>query len=86
MLNGIGGRTIAEAQANLSFPEFMVWVKYRGLRGSFNQGMRTEVAASRVIGLYLQGKTGHQYDIHHFAPHEDGPPPLTIEEAIRTWR
>ena len=28
-MNGIGGRTIAEAQENMTYPEFLVWVKFR---------------------------------------------------------
>lgn len=40
VMNGIGGRTIAEAQQNMTYPEFMVWMKFRAKRGSLHQGMR----------------------------------------------
>ena len=34
MLAGIGGRTVAEAQGNISWNEFQAWMKYRELHGS----------------------------------------------------
>lgn len=41
-MNGIGGRTIAEAQERMSLREFQVWVKYRNKYGQLNVMMRTE--------------------------------------------
>lgn len=48
MLNGVGGRTIAEAKANLSAAEAMQWSEYRDQRGSLNSGWRLERAISRL--------------------------------------
>lgn len=42
VMNGIGGRTIAEAQERMSLREFQVWVKYRNKYGQLNVMMRTE--------------------------------------------
>lgn len=36
MLNGIGGKTIAEAKENLTYEEFLSWCKYREIFGCLN--------------------------------------------------
>ncbi|MDY7565783.1 hypothetical protein QN400_10480 [Pseudomonas sp. RTC3] len=85
-MNGIGGRTIAEAQENITYPEFMIWCKFRGKRGSLNQGMRIEVAIARFMTLYGNVKTGKKtFAIEDFAPHMDLPE-LTLERAMETWQ
>lgn len=87
MLNGIGGRTIAEAQENMTYPEFLTWVKYRRLRGSLHPGMRFEIALAQFQANYFNGRTGkgaptlYQQD---FAPHMD-PRVQTLEEAMESW-
>ncbi|MGS3558634.1 phage tail protein, partial [Klebsiella pneumoniae] len=50
-MNGIGGRTIAEAQERMSLREFQVWVKYRNKYGQLNVMMRTEWGASLVASV-----------------------------------
>ncbi|STW07813.1 Uncharacterised protein [Klebsiella grimontii] len=47
-MNGIGGRTIAEAQERMSLREFQVWVKYRNKYGPLNIMMRTEWGSALV--------------------------------------
>jgi len=82
VLNGIGGRTIAEAQENLSWDEFQTWAAYRGKRGSLNQGMRVETAVARLCALYINSKRGKDSPAFHledFAPHMDERV-ITIEE------
>jgi hypothetical protein len=84
-MNGIGGRTIAEAQATLSYPEFMTWCKFRGKRGSLNQGMRVEAAVARLAAFYGNMRAGKKaFSIEDFAPHMDEPV-LTLEHAMATW-
>jgi hypothetical protein len=84
-MNGIGGRTIAEAQANMTFPEFMVWCKFRGKRGSLNQGMRIEAAVARLASFYGNSRAGKKvFNIEDFAPHMDEPP-LSLDQAMATW-
>ncbi|NWA25512.1 hypothetical protein HX866_11455 [Pseudomonas gingeri] len=84
-MNGIGGRTVAEAQENISYPEFMLWCKYRGKRGSLNLGMRVEVASARLAALYANMKAGKpDFRIEDFSPHTDVPVE-TLEGAIATW-
>ncbi|MEK1849449.1 phage tail protein [Klebsiella pneumoniae] len=50
-MNGIGGRTIAEAQERMSRREFLVWLKYREKYGPLNIMMRTEWGASLVASV-----------------------------------
>lgn len=85
-MNGIGGRTIAQAQEALSYPEFMTWMKYRNQRGSLNVGMRVERGSALLATLYAnthRGKDAQPYQLHEFAPHHDKPE-LTLEE-LASW-
>lgn len=86
-MNGIGGRTIAEAQANMTYPEFIVWCKFRRKRGSLHLGMRTEESIARFTALYANSKTregAQRLHAEDFAPHMD-PRIITLEEAMGTW-
>ncbi|PCQ44887.1 phage tail protein, partial [Citrobacter freundii] len=51
VLNGIGGRTISEAQERLSFLEFQQWIQYRQKYGSLNPMMRTEWGAALISSV-----------------------------------
>lgn len=42
MLAGVGGRTIAQAKRNISWPEFQAWLAYREAHGSLHQAHRLE--------------------------------------------
>ena len=86
VLNGIGGRTIAEAQERISYPEFLQWVIYRRKRGSLNLGRRVEHGSALLATLYSNSKSkngGHK--IHDFMPHEDEPA-VSLEKAMETWQ
>lgn len=86
-MNGIGGRTIAEAQERMTYSEFVVWMKFRAKRGSLHQGMRVEMALAQFQALYANSKTGndaprlYQQD---FAPHMDARVE-SLEEAVASW-
>ncbi|WP_416199969.1 MAG: DUF4035 domain-containing protein [Pseudomonas shahriarae] len=86
-MNGIGGRTIAEAQELMTYSEFVVWMKFRAKRGSLHQGMRIEMALAQLQALYANSKTGkdaprlYQQD---FAPHMDARIE-SLEEAVASW-
>lgn len=84
-MNGIGGRTIAEAQINMSHNEFLTWLKYRQKRGSLNLGLRVERGSALLASMYanIKSKDGW-YKIHDFAPHHDQPE-ITLEEAMERW-
>ncbi|ATW62310.1 hypothetical protein Psp6_00057 [Pseudomonas phage Psp6] len=86
-MNGIGGRTIAEAQERMTYPEFIVWCKYRRKRGSLNTGMRVEIAAASQTAVWANSKTkegAQRLHAEDFAPHMD-PRIITIEEAMGSW-
>ncbi|MFJ3121040.1 hypothetical protein ACIPI6_31435 [Pseudomonas protegens] len=86
-MNGIGGRTIAEAQQNMTYPEFVVWMKFRAKRGSLHLGMRVEMALAQFQAFYVNSKTGkdaHRLYQQDFAPHMD-PRVETLEEAVAGW-
>jgi hypothetical protein len=84
VLCGVGGRTIAEAQQQLSYPEFLSWTAYRRKRGSLHFGMRVEHAAATLASLYGNTKGG-KFKIYDFMPHEDEPP-VSLEAAMEAWR
>lgn len=73
MLHGVGGSTIAEAKANLSFIEAQAWFKYLAKRGSLNLGRRIESAAALLVTTYLRAKGNRDVTMFDFMPHEDEP-------------
>lgn len=81
----MGGRTIAEAQDRLSYPEFLSWVKYRRARGSLNVGMRVERGSAVLATLYanMKSKNGG-YTVYDFMPYAQEPV-LTLEDAMESW-
>lgn len=84
---GVGGRTIAEAQERISYPEFLQWAKYRAKRGSLNAGMRIERGAALLSTLYANAHRKEHapaFQLHDFAPYHDRPE-LTLEEAMKSW-
>ena len=85
VLNGVGGKTIEEAQARMTMLEVKKWAAYRAKRGSFNIGRRVERGAALLAALFVNSKTKHgDFDIYDFAPHEDEPP-ISLEKAKETW-
>ncbi|HBR5046015.1 TPA: phage tail protein [Klebsiella pneumoniae] len=86
-MNGIGGRTIAEAQERMSLREFQVWVKYRNKYGQLNVMMRTEWGASLVASVLAninKAKSTPPFKVSDFAPHINELP-LSLEEAMKSW-
>ena len=75
VINGIGGRTIAEAKANISNPELMLWRSYRKKYGSLFLGRRIEQAAGNMMAFYARNNTSEQYrhliDAFNYMPHEE---------------
>jgi len=88
VLNGIGGRTIAEAQESISYPEFLQWMAYRQKRGSLNTGMRVERAGALVATLLAnkdRKKDSQPVSFYQFAPHHDEPQ-LSLGQAMEEWK
>ena len=86
-MNGIGGRTIAEAQERMSLREFQVWVKSRNKYGQLNVMMRTEWGASLVASVLAninKAKNTPPFKISDFAPHINEAP-LSLDEAMKSW-
>ncbi len=86
-MNGIGGRTIAEAQERISLREFQVWVKYRNKYGPLNVMMRTEWGASLVASVLAninKSKNSPPFKISDFAPHINEVS-VSLEDAMKNW-
>lgn len=86
-MHGIGGRTIQEAQETMTYPEFLVWCKFRRKRGSLHTGMRVEEGIARWMSFWANTKQkegSQKLHLQDFAPHMD-PRIITIEEAMGSW-
>ena len=81
---GIGGRTIAEAQQRISYPEFVRWAQYRSKRGSLNQGLRIERGSALLATLFANAHSKEGgYKIYDFMPHDEEPE-LTLDD-LKNW-
>lgn len=83
MLNGIGGSTIAEAKATISYAEVLAWVAYRDKHGSLNMASRQELSAA-LIALQVNRSRGGKADLYEFMPHYRRPG-IELEQAIAEW-
>ncbi|WP_228203392.1 hypothetical protein [Acinetobacter sp. CFCC 10889] len=86
VLNGIGGRTIAKAKANISYPELKIWRAYRAKRGSLFFGRRLEQVFGRYHADYIALKIQKEVDVYNFMPHEDAPETSFEEERMKAIR
>jgi len=87
VLNGIGGRSIAEARECLSIREFQLWSVYRAKRGSLNVAGRMDAAAGMLAALFVNSnrKPGTAaFKSTDFMPHVDAQP-ISLEEAMKQW-
>ncbi|WJO30975.1 phage tail assembly protein T [Pseudomonas monteilii] len=83
MLNGIGGSTIAEAKATLSYAEVLAWVAYRDKHGSLSLARRIELSAG-VVALQVNRSGGGKADLYDFLPYH-ARPGSDLEQAMREW-
>lgn len=86
-MNGIGGRTIAEAQERMSIREFQIWLRYREKYGQLNNMMRIEWGSSLVASVLAninKSKNTPTFKVSDFAPHINESP-LSLEEAMKSW-
>lgn len=79
MLNGIGGRSIAEAKANLTYPEAISWMSYVRQTGSLNLGKRIEQGFA-LLATVLNRVNGGSAELSDFLPSRD----LNSEPAVAT--
>lgn len=84
-MNGVGGRTIAEAQRNMTQQEFKKWILFRNKRGSIFTGRRVEQAIGNWMAHYSRYKVkeGVEVDAFDFMPHEEAPVLTYEEERLR---
>lgn len=72
MLNGIGGRTVAEAKLSMTYDEFLDWDSYMRKRGTLNTGMRLEWLFAR-LGLQINHAAGGKAKFEEFARYHSEP-------------
>lgn len=83
VLNGIGGCTIAEAKANISYSEVLAWSAYRDKYGTLNLGRRLELGTA-IIAQQVNRGAGGKADLVDFMPNAE-PQPIDMEQAIEEW-
>ncbi|WP_430317164.1 phage tail assembly protein T [Pseudomonas sp. p1(2021b)] len=83
MLNGIGGNTIAEAKATLSYAEVLAWVAYRDKHGSLNFAARQELSAA-IVARQVNRIGGGTAELQDFMPHHVRPG-TDLERAMAEW-
>ena len=86
VINGIGGRTIAEAKANISRPELMTWRSYRDKYGSLFFGRRLEQEFARLFVRYFNSHASEDErieDAREYMLHEEIPPTSFEEERMK---
>lgn len=84
MLNGIGGNTIAEAKATLSYAEVLAWVAYRDKHGSLNFALRQELSTA-IVALQVNRTGGGKAELQDFMPHR-ARSGADLERAMAEWR
>nr|WP_103446291.1 hypothetical protein [Pseudomonas putida] len=83
VLNGVGGNTIAEAKATLSYAEVLAWVAYRDKHGSLNVARRAELTGA-LIALQINRGAGGKSELYDFMPHHPRPG-TSLEQAMAEW-
>lgn len=84
MLNGVGGRTIAEAKERMTYQEALAWGRYIDRYGSLHTGRRLE-AGSALVALQTHRLSGGMAELLDFMPHEQRLG-LSLERAMNEWR
>lgn len=70
MLNGIGGRTVAEAKRSMSFQEAHKWAEYCASRGPINLSRRVDSRLARLELLFLRFMGDKKTKIEDLLPYE----------------
>lgn len=68
MLNGVGGRTVAEAKASISISEMLAWQAYRERYGTLHLGMRLEEGFA-LLAWIINRSLGGNAEITTYMPH-----------------
>ena len=72
MLNGVGGRSVAEAKERLSHIEALKWQAYIEKRGTLDLGLRLE-AGFAMLAWQINRALGGKAEMNDFMPHFDEP-------------
>lgn len=67
MLNGIGGRTVAEAKASLTYTEALSWMAYIEKNGTLNLGLKIERGFA-LLATILNNVHGGKATFDDFLP------------------
>lgn len=70
-MNGIGGRTIAEAQSNMSLVEARQWARYLKRHGGLNIAERVEQAAALICSTGAQLMGNKNVKVDDFIPNRE---------------
>ena len=81
-MNGVGGRTIAEAKLNMTNAEVSQWAEFRNKYGSLFFGRRIEQATGNLLATYLSSKGAQNVKALSFMPHEEQPQEMSLEEYM----
>ena len=93
-MNGIGGRTIAEAQERISVGEYQTWLKFRNRTGGLNPLLRAEWGAaliSSVLANVNKSLKTPPFRVSDFAPNlsgnqgNQGEQGISLEQAKKEW-
>lgn len=82
MLNGVGGRTIAEAKENMTHKEALQWADYISKTGSLNTGRRIDRGFA-MLTTWLLRVNGSKAEIEDFLPyHEKQPDKIATPDEV----
>lgn len=81
----MAGSTIEQAQAVMSYREFLGWVAYRNKRGPLHSSRRLDIAIGRLMALMATQGGAKDVNPYDFMPYETEPP-ISIEEAMKQWQ
>ena len=77
-MNGIGGRTIAEAKQNMSMVEAHHWAKYLQRHGGLNIAERVEQAAALICATGAQLMGSKKVKVADFIPNRESDDELKL--------
>jgi hypothetical protein len=81
VLNGVGGKTIAEAKKNLTYVEAQSWMEYYKLRGTFNQNRKMEWGFALVAWM-VNRANGGKAEMSDLMPYSKAPGD-DLDEAMK---
>lgn len=85
-MNGIGGRTIAEAKERISLVEFRQWLDYRRQRGPLSIARRIDRGFAMLAALTANlGTKKGGFQLADFLPYETDEKPISLEDAMVAW-